>query len=85
MRKAAVAAILALARIATPTAAMAGGGPGSKSELKQYAIDTWASLDAMTDKHTGLPGDNIEGELTAPSGYTSPTNIGGYLWSAIVA
>ena len=42
---------------------------------------------AMTDERTGLTADNIDGPLRTPnrSGYTSPTNIGGYLWSAIVA
>ena len=41
----------------------------------------------MTDETTGLTADNIDGPLANPnrSGYTSPTNIGGYLWSAIVA
>ena len=41
----------------------------------------------MTDERTGLTADNIDGPLANPnrSGYTSPTNIGGYLWSAIVA
>jgi hypothetical protein len=41
----------------------------------------------MTDEKTGLTADNIKGPLADPtrSGYTSPTNIGGYLWSAIVA
>jgi Protein of unknown function (DUF3131)./Uncharacterized protein conserved in bacteria (DUF2329). len=41
----------------------------------------------MTVKATGLPADNIR-ESLAPedrSGYTSPTNIGGYLWSTVVA
>ena len=49
--------------------------------------DTWHSLDAMTDPATGLPADNIPESLAAGDrrGYTSPTNIGGYLWSAIVA
>ena len=42
---------------------------------------------AMTDPGTGLPADNMTGLVTAPvrSGYTSPTNIGGYLWSTVVA
>jgi hypothetical protein len=41
----------------------------------------------MTDPDTGLPADNIPESLAAGdrSGYTSPTNIGGYMWSAIVA
>ena len=52
-----------------------------------WATDTWRSLVAMTHPKTGLPADNIA-ESLAPgdrSGYTSPTNIGGYLWSAVVA
>ena len=55
--------------------------------LHRWAADTWHSLDAMTDPATGLPADNIPESLAAGdrSGYTSPTNIGGYLWSAVVA
>ncbi len=55
--------------------------------VHRWAADTWHSLDAMTDPATGLPADNIPESLAAGdrSGYTSPTNIGGYLWSAIVA
>jgi hypothetical protein len=52
-----------------------------------WATDTWRSLVAMTHPKTGLPADNIT-ESLAPgdrSGYTSPTNIAGYLWSAVVA
>lgn len=59
----------------------------SVRRLRRWAADTWASLVAMTDEQTGLTADNIEGPLSHPtrSGYTSPTNIGGYLWSAVVA
>ena len=41
----------------------------------------------MTDEKTGLTADNLAGPLAEKnrSGYTSPTNIGGYLWSAVVA
>lgn len=53
--------------------------------LRAYAKDTWRSLVAMTDPATGLVADNIPGDLSAPSAYTSPTNIGGYMWSALVA
>ncbi|GAB3064656.1 hypothetical protein GCM10027053_29550 [Intrasporangium mesophilum] len=55
--------------------------------LLTWARDTWRSLDAMTDPRTGLPADNIPATLGAGerSRYTSPTNIGGYLWSTIVA
>ena len=49
--------------------------------------DTWRSFDAMTVPATGMPADNIDGDLdpASRSKYTSPTNIGSYLWSAIVA
>ncbi|MBT9256868.1 DUF3131 domain-containing protein [Phycicoccus sp. MAQZ13P-2] len=55
--------------------------------VRRWAADTWRSLVAMTDERTGLPADNITESLAARdrSGYTSPTNIGGYLWSAVVA
>ncbi|GAA2633045.1 hypothetical protein Adu01nite_13110 [Paractinoplanes durhamensis] len=53
--------------------------------LRGYARDTWRSLVAMTDPATGLVADNLSGDLSTKSTYTSPTNIGGYLWSAVVA
>ena len=55
--------------------------------VRTWAADTWRSLVAMTDPRTGLPADNIPASLAAGdrSGYTSPTNIGGYLWSTIAA
>jgi hypothetical protein len=39
----------------------------------------------MTDPATGLVADNISGDLSVRSAYTSPTNIGGSMWSAVVA
>lgn len=65
-------------------------GKGDKAEravLLEYARDTWASFEAMAHPDTGLPADNIDGDLSAGSrsGYTSPTNIGAYLWSTVVA
>ncbi|UFU06093.1 glucoamylase family protein [Ruania halotolerans] len=58
-----------------------------RAHVRQWAADTWASMDAMTVPETGLPADNIDGDLSTESrsGYTSPTNIGSYLWSSIVA
>lgn len=53
--------------------------------LLRWASDTWRSMDALADAHTGLPADNIGGDLTGAGRYTSPTNIGGYLWSALIA
>jgi hypothetical protein len=73
-----------------PIAAARGGharAGGLAGTMHRWARDTWKSLVAMTDEKTGLTADNIEGPLANPvrSGYTSPTNIGGYLWSAVVA
>jgi hypothetical protein len=61
--------------------------PADRATLLRYAKDTYRSLVAMTDERTGLPADHITGPVTAPvrSGYTSPTNIGGYLWSTVAA
>jgi hypothetical protein len=76
------------ASAAVPSSSLSGRVPHhSRSRLHRWAADTWRSLDAMTPASTGLPADNID-ESLAPrdrSGYTSPTNIGGYLWSTVVA
>lgn len=79
---------LALALLAPATAANAGQGDrggGERDTLLRYAADTWTSMAAMTDDDTGLVADHIDGALSTPSGYTSPTNIGGSLWSTVVA
>jgi hypothetical protein len=101
MRRLLVPTVLSLALAlsgAVPAAAVApepdGGGGGSgglsgndRRVLRTYAADTWKSMVAMVDPATALPADNIDGDLTAGSrsAYTSPTNIGGYLWSTVVA
>ncbi|MEU8224447.1 glucoamylase family protein [Kribbella sp. NPDC048915] len=61
--------------------------PADRALVGRWARDTWRSLVAMTDENTGLPADNIGESVTDPvrSKYTSPTNIGGYLWSTVVA
>jgi hypothetical protein len=71
----------------TPATALAGISAADQAVLTTYLADTYTSLAAMTDPTTGLPADNIAGDLDAAtrSGYTSPTNIGGYLWSTVVA
>ncbi|WP_296138720.1 glucoamylase family protein [uncultured Tessaracoccus sp.] len=62
------------------------GRPGGWDErLMRWARDTWRSVVAMVDASTGLITDHIDSQLIERSGYTSPTNIGGYLWSIIVA
>ncbi|WP_426566250.1 glucoamylase family protein [Angustibacter sp. McL0619] len=77
------------AATAAPPGRPDGGGLTSadRATLHRYAADTWRSFVALTDDATGLPADNMTGPVTAPvrSGYTSPTNIGGYLWSTVVA
>ncbi|HEX6681492.1 MAG TPA: glucoamylase family protein [Candidatus Limnocylindrales bacterium] len=54
---------------------------------QRWAADTWRSMAAMVAPETGLPADNIGGALDPASRarYTSPTNIGSYIWSAIAA
>ncbi|GAA2009806.1 cellobiose phosphorylase [Nakamurella flavida] len=61
--------------------------PDERDLLTRWARDTWRSLMAMTDPATGLPSDGIDADLDARSrsGYTSPTNIGGLLWSTALA
>ena len=73
-----------------PAALLKGGWQPSRADkalVGRWARDTWRSLVAMTDEKTGLPADNIGDSVTNPvrSNYTSPTNIGGYLWSTVVA
>ncbi|GAB2620060.1 glucoamylase family protein [Pseudactinotalea suaedae] len=93
------AAAAASAAATTPAAATPGrpsAGPAAgrgphrpfdEARVRRWAADTWTSMLAMTDEETGLPADNIAADLAAEgrSGYTSPTNIGGLLWSAVVA
>ncbi|HEX6353773.1 glucoamylase family protein [Actinophytocola sp.] len=61
--------------------------PAAASPRLQLVHDTWRSFTAMTVPATGLPADNIDGSLdpATRARYTSPTNIGSYLWSAVVA
>src|SRR4051794_17476129 len=76
IRLTALAAAVLLAHAAP---AQADAGP-----LDRYARDTWASFAAMTDPASGLPADilNADGSTSVQ---TSTTNIGAYMWSAVVA
>jgi Putative glucoamylase/Protein of unknown function (DUF3131) len=61
--------------------------PPTRSEvatLQEYAADTWQSFLMMLSPTTGLPSDNVSAEGVRAR-YTSPTNIGAYLWSTIAA
>ena len=86
----ALVASLVVGASVLPTASAApddASGDPARATLTEYAADTWRSFEAMTDPATGLPADNVGGDLDAStrSGYTSPTNIGAYLWSTVVA
>ena len=58
-----------------------------RATMTRWAADTWASFVAMTNPDTGLPSDNIGGDLDPGSRatYTSPTNIGMYIWATLAA
>ena len=77
MRRTVLAALVAL--LVMPAAAGASTG-----ELRSYARTTWSSFAAMTDEHSGLPADSLSADGTR-SVQTSTTNIGAYMWSALVA
>jgi hypothetical protein len=80
-----LAATLALALTLTP--ALGSARPPHDRDLERYAADTWRSFEAMVSPRTGLPSDNIGGDLSPASRakYTSPTNIGMYLWATLAA
>jgi Putative glucoamylase/Protein of unknown function (DUF3131) len=75
-----LATLLALA-LAMPVAA------APKGTLDRYARDTWRSFVHMIEPTTGLPADNIAGNLhpSTRSEYTSPTNVGMYFWATLAA
>jgi len=72
---------------ASGSTAPAAGSMADVDVLDTYLRDTWKSFVAMLDPDTGLVSDNVGGDLagTSRAHYTSPTNIGAYLWSTTVA
>jgi hypothetical protein len=56
----------------------------AEASMRDYAHDTWASFEAMTDAQSGLPADSLNAD-GGTSVQTSTTNIGAYMWSAVVA
>jgi hypothetical protein len=86
-----VMAIVLTGATVTAAAVPATADPAARDRgdgvLREYAADTWRSFTAMLDERTNLPADNIGGDLdpATRSEYTSPTNIGAYLWSTVVA
>ena len=59
-------------------------GADDRATLERYAEGTWRSFVEMTDDRTGFPADRLERDGTR-SVQTSTTNIGAYMWSAVVA
>jgi hypothetical protein len=82
-----VLAVALAAPAATVTAAPVDPLAAARHQTLSWVGDTWRSMTAMVEPSTGLPADNIDGTLAAAtrSRYTSPTNIGAYLWSTVVA
>ena len=80
MRKALAGVVLAGLALACAAPAQAA----DEATLKRYAGATWASFVAMTDEDSGLPADALHNDGTR-SVQTSTTNIGAYMWSALVA
>src|SRR3954467_8275402 len=78
MRFVKIAALVA-ALLLVPAATASAHDP-----LRDYAPRTWASFAAMTDPSSGLPADALNADGTT-SVETSTTNIGAYMWSAVVA
>src|SRR3712207_1928319 len=80
-----LAALVALALALPPGVAGADLSVAQRRVLLQYAQDTWQSFVAMTDPDTGLTSDNINADTRVVARYTSPTNIGSYIWSTLSA
>jgi len=82
-----IATVVAATTAVAVAAVVVPGATADERVLREYAADTWRSMAAMADPGTGLVSDNIGGDLRADdrAEYTSPTNIGAYLWSAVAA
>ena len=84
-RRLAVLPVLLGLTLLLPLAAPAAAGtPAEDRVLRGYAADTWRSFELLLDPATALPSDNVS-DAGERSRYTSPTNIGPYLWSTLAA
>jgi len=85
-RLSALATAVALTAAAVPAAATEAA-PDDDVVLQEYAADTWRSFVKLVEPDTGLPADYIGGDLrvSTRSEFTSPTNIGMYLWATLAA
>lgn len=79
--------MLAFAAILVASGVAVGYTDGQKTLLATWATDTWSSFVEMTDADTGLPHDWLDPDSADRrlAGYTSPTNIGMYLWAVVSA
>jgi hypothetical protein len=86
-RRTALAILVLVITMAAPAAALADPAAdrsGDRRTLERYAADTWRSFELLLDPGTGLPSDNVSADGVR-SRYTSPTNVGAYLWSTLAA
>ena len=84
-RRLAVLPVLLSVALALALAAPAAATPsGDRRVLQGYAADTWRSFELLLDPTTGLPSDNVSA-AGVRSRFTSPTNVGAYLWSTLAA
>jgi hypothetical protein len=85
-RTAATFVLLAALAVAVPaaTATERPPSPTERATLDRYAADTWESFLMMLYPETGLVADNVSAE-GVKARYTSPTNIGTYIWSTLAA
>ena len=81
------AIVTATTTVTTTVPALAAPATAHREVLTSYATDTWRSMVAMVHPGTELPSDNINGALDPASRarYTSPTNVGMYLWATVSA
>jgi hypothetical protein len=82
-----VGAVSAVLVMAAPSRAHEDSSPHRDRDLERYARSTWYSFVKLVVPSTGLPADSIGGALRPDTraSYTSPTNIGMYLWATLAA
>lgn len=87
LRRAALLALTSMLATALVMPGLISAQSDRTATLQRWAADTWAGFVAMTNPATGLPSDNIGGDLdpATRSRYTSPTNIGMYIWATLAA
>jgi hypothetical protein len=82
----ALAAALTFTAVVVPSAVRAQPAE-LDADLERYAAATWNSFVKLVDPGTGFPSDYIGGDLRGRtrSEFTSPTNVGMYMWATLAA